>query len=342
MQTKIIERYFFFGLLLTTLFLSFLIFRPFLPIIIISAAFAVVLKPIHRWLKKHRIPNGFAALLTLIFFILIICGPLFGIGVLVFDQTQDLYYSLVQSGGPGPLIQKLEASVNTILPNGISLDLESKVSEFVVFMTKNIASIFTSTLTTLFTFFLTLVSLFFFLKDGSHWKKELVLISPLSDRDDDKILNRLSQSINGIIKGYLLIAVIQGTMMGLGLAVFGVPSAALWGVIAGIGSLLPTVGTALVSIPSVIFLVATGHIPQAIGMGIWAFLIVGWIDNLLNPIVISSKIKIPQIMVLFSVLGGLAFMGPVGFLFGPLIVSLLYALITIYRDEYEDKTDAAQ
>ena len=123
------------------------------------------------------------------------------------------------------------------------------------------------------------------------------------------------------------------------LAVAGVPSAALWGVIAGIGSLLPTVGTALVSIPAVIFLVATGHVPQAIGMGIWAFMIVGWVDNLLNPIVISSKIKIPQILVLFSVLGGLAFMGPVGFLFGPLIVSLLYALITIYRDEYEDKKE---
>jgi predicted PurR-regulated permease PerM len=127
--------------------------------------------------------------------------------------------------------------------------------------------------------------------------------------------------------------------MGIGLAVAGVPSAALWGVVAGIGSLLPTVGTALVSIPSVIFLIATGHVPQAIGFGIWAFMIVGWVDNLLNPIVISSKIKIPQILVLFSVLGGLALMGPVGFLFGPLIVSLLYALITIYRDEYEDKKE---
>ncbi len=339
MQTKIIERYFFFGLLLLTLFLAFLIFKPFLPIMLISAAFAVVLSPVHKWLKKRGMPNGLAALLTLFFFILIICGPLFGLGVLVFNQTHDLYYSMIQNGGTGPVLQKIETTVNGFLPGGISFDLNEKVSEFIVFMTRNVAAIFTSTLSTLFGFFLTLVSIFFFLKDGSHWKKELVLISPLADRDDGKILDRLTQSINGIVKGYLLIAVIQGTLMGVGLAVAGVPSAALWGVIAGIGSLLPTVGTALVSIPAVIFLVATGHVPQAIGMGIWAFMIVGWVDNLLNPIVISSKIKIPHILVLFSVLGGLAFMGPVGFLFGPLIVSLLYALITIYRDEYEDKKE---
>ena len=334
MQTKIIERYFFFGLLLLTLFLAFLIFRPFLPILIISASFAVVLSPVHKWFKK-KLPNGLAAFCALIFFILIICGPLFGLGVLVFNQTQDLYTSLIQNGGPGPMLQKLEASINSVLPHGFSFDVNQKVSEFIIFMTRNVATIFTSTLSTLFGFFLTLVSLFFFLKDGAHWKKELILISPLSDRDDGKILNRLTQSINGIIKGYLLIALIQGTMMGLGLAFFGVPQAALWGVVAGIGSLLPTVGTALVSIPAVIFLFATGQVPQAIGMSVWAFMIVGWVDNLLNPIVISSKIKIPQILVLFSVLGGLALMGPVGFLFGPLIISLLYALITIYRDEYE-------
>jgi len=339
MQTKIIERYFFFGLLLLTLFLAFLIFKPFLPIIIISAAFAVVLSPVHRWLNNRGIPNALSALISVFFFLLIICGPLFGLGVLVFNQTHDLYYSMIQNGGTGPVLQKIEAGVNGFLPGGISLDLNEKVSEFIVFMTRNIASIFTSTLSTLFSFFLTVISLFFFLKDGANWKKELVLISPLADKDDQKILDRLSQSINGIIKGYLLIAIIQGTLMGVGLAVAGVPSAALWGVVAGIGSLLPTVGTALVSIPAVVFLVATGHVPQAIGMGIWAFLIVGWVDNLLNPLVISSKIKIPQILVLFSVLGGLALMGPIGFLFGPLIISLLYALITIYRDEYEDKKE---
>lgn len=336
MQTKIIERYFFFGLLLLTLFLSFLIFRPFLSILIISAAFAVVLTPVNKWFRKQKLSNGLAAFMSVIFFILIIVGPLLGLGILIFNQTQDLYFSLLQNTS-GTFLHTLEDNINKFLPSNLYINMDQKVSEMVAFLTRNIAVIFTSTLTTLFSFFLTIISMFFFLKDGSRWKKEVILLSPLADRDDQKIIKRLSSSVNGIIKGYLLIALIQGTLMGVGLAIFGVPSPALWGVIAGIGSLLPTIGTAIVSIPAVLFLLATGHLPQAIGMGIWAFLIVGWIDNLLNPIVISSKIKIPQILVLFSVLGGLALMGPVGFLFGPLIISLLYSLITIYRDEYEDK-----
>jgi hypothetical protein len=124
-------------------------------------------------------------------------------------------------------------------------------------------------------------------------------------------------------------------MMGAGMAFFGVPNSALWGVIAAIGSLIPTVGTALVSVPATIFLFATGNTPGGIGMAIWAFMIVGWVDNLLNPIIISSKINIPQIMVLFSVLGGLVLLGPIGFLMGPLTVSLLYALISIYNHEFK-------
>ncbi len=336
MQTKIIERYFFFGLLLTTLIFTFLIFRPFLSIIVISAAFAVVLYPLYEWLQTKRFPDWLAALTTLLLFILIICGPLFGIGVLVFNQSQDLYFYVAEHGGATPFLTSIDQNIERFMPKGVTFDLEQKLSELISFITRNIAVIFTSTLSTLFSFFLIMVSMFFFLKDGARWRKALVILSPLADTDDEKILGRLSLAINGILKGYLLIAVIQGLLMGFGLAFFGVPNSALWGVIAGIGSLIPTVGTALVSVPSVIFLFATGHTGAGIGMAVWAFLIVGWVDNLLNPIIISSKINIPQILVLFSVLGGLVMMGPVGFLIGPLAVSLLYTLISIYRHEYQD------
>ncbi len=312
-----------------------MIFRPFLSIMIISAAFAVVLYPVYEWLQRRKLADWLASLITVLLFVVIICGPLFGIGTLVFNQSQDLYQSVAQSGGATPFLDKIELNINRYLPQGIRLDLEQKLSEFVSFLSSNIATIFTSTLSTIFSFFLIIMSMFLFLKDGKHWRESIIVLSPLSDVDDVKIISKLKSAIEGIIKGYLLIALIQGSLMGFGLAFFGVPNSALWGVVAGIGSLLPTVGTALVSIPSVIFLFATGHTGAAIGMSVWAFLIVGWVDNLLNPIIISSKINIPQILVLFSVLGGLALMGPVGFLIGPLTVSLLYSLLAIYRNEFQ-------
>lgn len=339
MHTKIIERNFFFGLLLGILVLAFLIFKPFLPVIFISTCFAVVLYPIYEWLQNKRLADWLSALLTVFIFLIIICGPLFLIGAMVFDQLGDLYFSLTlnQDSTTEIFISKLENSINSLLPLGTNIDLNEKIGELIASLTNNMATIFTSTLTTLFSIFLVVISLFLFLKDGAKWRKELVFLSPLNDKDDEKILTRLSKSINGIVKGYLLIALIQGTLMGLGMAFFGVPNAVLWGVVAAIGSLIPTIGTALVSVPVVIYLFATGQTPEGIGMSIWAFAIVGWVDNLLNPLIIGKKINIPQILVLFSVLGGLALIGPIGFLIGPLTVSLLYVLLSIYKEEFMEK-----
>lgn len=74
---------------------------------------------------------------------------------------------------------------------------------------------------------------------------------------------------------------------------------------------------------------------EAAGLLIWAVFLVGMVDNLLSPIVVGSKIKIPAFLILFSVLGGISLLGPVGILIGPLAVSLLYTLLSIYRNEFE-------
>jgi predicted PurR-regulated permease PerM len=157
----------------------------------------------------------------------------------------------------------------------------------------------------------------------------------LKDEDDRKILRSIIKTINGVIKGYILIALIQGFLMGLGLYLFGVPNPALWGVVAGIASLIPSIGTALVSVPAVIYLYAIGSTIPAIGLLIWAVLIVGFIDNLLNPIIVGKSIKVPMLLILFSVLGGISLLGPIGILIGPLVIGLLYTLISIYKEEFE-------
>jgi len=132
-----------------------------------------------------------------------------------------------------------------------------------------------------------------------------------------------------------LIAFIQGILMGIGLAIFHVPNPAIWAVIAGIAAIIPPLGTAVVSVPAVIFLFVTGHIGLAIGFLIWAILIVGTGDNVLKPYIVGKKIDVPSFLILFSVLGGIAFLGPVGILIGPLAVSMLYTLTEIYQNEFK-------
>ena len=304
--------------------------------LVLGVSFSIVLYPIYKWLQTKKVPDSLSAFLTVLFFIIVLCGPLFGIGVLVFNQSQEVYNIVVNTKSSVPLLELIGNKINNILPTNIPFDINQKATEFVSFLTNNITQIFSTTLSAIFSFILILLSIFYFLKDGEKWRKGLVSLSPLPDSDDKKIVVRLSQAVNGVVKGYLLIALAQGILMGIGLAIFGVPNPALWGVVASIGSMIPMLGTTIVAIPSILFLFIMGNTISAIGLLAWCFVMVGMIDNFLNPILISKKVNIPTLLILFSVLGGVSLLGPIGILIGPLTISLLYVLISIYRNGFDN------
>lgn len=335
MESKITEKYFFFGLLFFTLVFTFFIFRPFWIVLVLGASFSIMLYPIYEWLNKKLSINWLSSILTLLFFIIVLCIPLFSLGAIVFNQSQNLYHSVANNGNVFPFIDSVGEKINNILPNGISFNINEKISTFISFLTNNITNIFTTTLSALFSFVLLFLSIFYFLKDGKEWRKKIIKLSPLSDINNEKIIERLFQTINGVMKGTFFISIIQGILMAIGLTIFGVQNAAIWGVVAAITSLIPSVGTAMVSIPAIIFLFATDHILSAIGLTVWSTIIVGTIDNFLTPYIIGSKVNISPFLILFSVLGGIALLGPVGILIGPLTVSLLYVLIEIYQSEFK-------
>jgi len=334
MDKKIIERYFFFGLLLAVLAFAFFIFRPFWIILVLGASLSVVLYPIYKWFRKGKLPDWFSSLLTVLLFIIILCGPLLGIGLIVFKQAQHVYSSVVYSGNTGPLINSVQVKINQLLPQGVAFDINQKISSVIYFLFNNLANVFNSTVSAIISFILIIFSIFYFLKDGEKWKKALLALSPISEKNSGQITTKLSHSINGILRGYLLIALIQGILVSMGFIIFGIPNPALWGVLAGIASLLPPTGTALITIPAIIFLFITGHTIPAIGLLLWSAVLVGTVDNVLNPLLVSKKIEIPPFLILFSVLGGISLLGPVGILIGPLTVSLLYSLTSIYIEDF--------
>lgn len=342
MQTKMIERYFFFGLLLATFVFTFMIFKPFWVVLLLGISFSIVLYPIFAGFLKWHFPRWAASLITVIIFAIIVLGPISGVGIIVFKQSQDVYHDIIEGHKIEPYVASIDRSVQKILPSGFTFNVKEKLRDLTLSISSNIGKVFSATLSTFISFILLLLTIFYFLKDGSSWRNYLVNLSPLSDEDDIKIIDRLSLAINGVVKGYLLIALVQGTLMGIGLTIFGVPNAALWGVVAGIASLVPMIGTSFVSVPSIIFLLASGNTAGAIGLLIWSLVFVGLIDNLLNPIVVGGKINIPPLIILFAILGGISLLGPIGILVGPLALSLLYALISIYKNEFRPGPELVQ
>lgn len=332
MHESFIKKYFFSIILFAALALGLILFWPFLTTIVLGIVMSVLFFPLYQRLEQKIGNRTIAAILTVSAFVIILCVPLTFIAIVVFNQAQDLFAWLMQEGALNGLLTEGNLLLSSMFP-GIDFNLESGVANLVSGFASSIGTIFTTTLSSIFSLLLILLSMFYFLKDGPHWKEVTLAISPLSKGNDEHIIERLKLSINGIVKGYLLVGLAQGILMGVGMFIFGVPHAALWGVFAAITSLIPTIGTALVSVPAIVFLFATGHTGAALGLGAWAVLLVGLVDNLLNPIIVGRSINIHPLFVLFGVLGGVAMLGPVGILIGPLILSFIYALISVSKTE---------
>jgi len=336
MQTAQSERYFIWILLTIVAALTVAIFWPFLAVLALALAFAILLSPIYKWIKKRIFFNKvswLASLLTVIIFFAVLCVPIFFVGKAVFNQIQNIYNNTLVAGHSETFLKTIDTSINKLMPVGFHFDTYGKIAQLTSTLSKGITNFFASTFKTVAMFILMLLSIFYLLKDGRTWKKGVISLFPISEKNANELYKTMKDSINRIFRGSFLVAIIQGILMSIGLAIFGVPNAVIWGVVASISSFVPTLGTSIVSVPAILFLYFTGMHWQALGMLIWAVVSVGSIDNLLTPYFISNKTDISSLFTLFSILGGVVLMGPVGIFIGPLILSMLFGIVSIYKKE---------
>lgn len=339
--------YFFYGLLFVVIILAVLMFLPFLTPIVLAAALSVVAGPLHRKVLssmfKNKERSGMAAMVTLFIVVVIILVPALFIVGKIYSEIQTMYTYLIDEGNRSTFI----ASINTwsdlltlklfsLYPDYSfdSFNITTILKKGLEWAFANLDSIFTGVTKTVFSGFIMLLALFYFLRDGRELKRQIIAISPLGDADDEKIMRKMQRTIYAIFAGSILIGVIQGTLVGIGFWIFGVPSPALWGFIAAIAALIPGIGTSLVVIPGIAYLFLVGSSGPAIGLLIWGMLAVGLIDNFLGPIFMNRGIRVHSFMVLISVLGGLSFFGPIGFVLGPIILAFLFSLLDIYRTSH--------
>lgn len=337
MVSQIHLRHAFFYVLLTGVsILTFMMFQPFFITFAVAITFAVIIQPLYQAiLRMTKGRERISALLSILIVGILIFAPLSLIGTQVAREATDLYTKISESDTTLPaFISSIEETIESYIQPYVpafTLDLENVFRQTLIWITGYIGPIFSNTLQTIFHFILGIIAFYYLIKDGDKFTRTIVSLSPLSDKHDKQILDRLIIAINSIVKGSLLIALIQGITSGIGFAIFGIPSATLWGSMAAIGALVPGVGTAIVIAPAVMYLFVTGNTGAAIGLSIWGFVAVGTIDNFLGPVLVGRGVKIHPLFVLFAVIGGIQFFGPLGFILGPLVLSLLYALLDIYK-----------
>ena len=339
MNSRKVELTFFFLLVGIVTALSFFIFKPYLGALFVAVVFAIVFRSVYEWLRKKVKREGLASFLTLFILFLVILIPATVFGFFIFDDAQDLY----QSAGVGaPVLQRLDQAlipienyVQKVIPS-FNINVSSYLHATLSFLVDNLGSVFSRAVGMVFQTFIMLLALFFLFRDGTQFRSFIISLSPLANEYDERILKRMERAISSVVKGKLLIILIQGILASVGFFIFGVPSPVLWGALTSIAALIPAVGVAVVFIPAVAYLFVTSGFGGAVGLLIFGVAI-GAIDNLLGPALYEKGLEMHPLIILLSVLGGLVLFGPIGFLAGPVTLSLLLALLDIYPLLFQGK-----
>jgi predicted PurR-regulated permease PerM len=321
---------------------SLLVLSNFLIVLILAYIFATLVKPIYTGSEKllsnmsvlKKGSNTLAAFITILLFIVVIVTPISIILSKVVIDTQSVYENVISGRVSFDFVgEKITNLAHTLSPN-LNINFNKVVESVSSFFVSNIGGLFSGTVDLILKVFLFLLAMFYFLKDGKQFKELYLTISPLKQVSDDKIFVSIKQSINSIMIGSLTVAVAQGVFTGIGLWIFGVPNPFFFGTLAGFMAFVPGVGPSLVWFPAAVYLYFTR--PDSfvwLYQIIWGVVAVGLIDNFLGPKVMNKGIKIHQLFILLSIIGGIAVFGPEGLLFGPLILSVFVAIIKVWNED---------
>jgi predicted PurR-regulated permease PerM len=325
------ESYFSIGVLLAAAMLVVLVFLPELDAIVLGISVAVLFQPWYVALKKAlHDRSGAAAAIIVLLAVAIILIPLVFIGLQMFAEAQGLYGQIASGGvNAAPTIVWFRTAIHQWLPS-LTIDLTPYVQQVLGFLIGDIGPIFSGVLAAVGTLFLSFFALYYFLKDGPQLRETIITRGPLSAAHAEEVLTRLYARAGSVIRGSLLVAALYGVLTGIGFFIFGLPSAILWGVVTAVASFIPGIGVLLIVVPGIVSLYLGGNILGAVGLLAWLFVMSVTIEAYLRPRLLGGKEKIHPMLMLFAVLGGLSFFGPIGLLLGPLALCLLLTLLESY------------
>lgn len=172
--------------------------------------------------------------------------------------------------------------------------------------------------------------LFFLFRDGRALAAQVRRAVPLSSSYKSHLFDKFVTVIRATVKGNVLVAMAQGALGGIIFWYLDVPGPVLWGAVMAFLSLLPAIGAAIIWGPVAAYFLLYGPMWQGVLLALYGVLVIGLVDNLLRPILVGKDTKLPDYIVLFSTLGGMALLGLNGFVIGPLIAALFIAAWSLF------------
>ncbi|WP_306015651.1 AI-2E family transporter [Oceanicaulis sp. MMSF_3324] len=320
--------------------------RGFLSPLFMAAVFAMFLNPVHRFLKPITFGSSSAAAgVVLVLAVVGVLIPLTAILAIVADQAVQV------TGAVAPWLQDQirgmrEGGMDAFpqwLPFRDSLapyqqEITNQAGQFASNIGGWVVDGLRKATSGTFGAFLDLVvllfALFFFLTRGPQLASHGLKLMPMPSDDRELLVERAISTIRATVKGTFVIAIIQGAMTGVALAIAGVPGALFLATLTAVLSVIPGIGPPLVWGPAGLWLIASGNYWAGGLLIAWGAIVVGLTDNLLRPSLVGKDAKLPDLMILISTLGGLTLFGAIGLIVGPMIAALFSSIWYLYAQSY--------
>jgi len=181
--------------------------------------------------------------------------------------------------------------------------------------------------------------LYFMLISGRKMERNLQRFMALKDRNIDDLWTNTRNMVVSNAIGIPLLASFQAISAFIGYWIFNLQDALLWGIITGVCSVLPIIGTSVIWAPIVVFMYANGHPGQATGILLYSVIVTVNIDNILRFSLLKKLGDVHPVITILGIIVGVPLFGFMGLIFGPLLLSYFLLLIRVYQVEFAARTN---
>ena len=351
-ETPRIFQLFFPAMVIFSLYLAYLLASPFMHAIIMGIVFAVLSWPIQKKMLKitkgrwRRIP---ATALTMLIIMICIILPFIFFMIRLVPQALVSLGSLsewltsfdINAFSNSQIVHNLFNFIKEHVPfidpkaDDISSALLAATREASQFLLKGATTVVSNALNFALHFALLLLVMFFVLLDGEAMMSRFMYLFPLKEIQKDTIFDRLRAVARAVLVGGVLVAVLQGLVGGIGMAIVGMP-ALFCGALIALASFVPVFGTGLIWGPVAVWLFINGMTWQGIFVLVWCGILVSAIDSVMRPIFMSNQAGLSTFFLFMSILGGLKTFGMLGVFYGPLVLGFVVVMLSLYAHEYRE------
>ncbi len=314
------------------------ILSPFITYILLGTVTVYLLYPLHRrvtsWTKRPRVSGGIMLVIALI----AILGPITYLVTEIVNETiafreVDPETVVITIDGA---ITRLFEFVGIAPPEGRPGEvlLTSTLAFTQDYLSANAQDILTVAANLAIGAFILAFIVYYGLVDGHDFYEYVRAAIPLARDQLDLLAQESKKVVDAVLLGQILSALAQGALGAIGFLMFGVPNVFFWGFVMTILSVIPVLGAFLIWGPAALWLLAIGDVWQGLGLLLWGAIVVSNIDNVLKPHLVGRHASIHPIVVVIGVFGGLAQFGFIGFLIGPLLLSLFIAIINFWTADF--------